>query len=150
MPLGMEVGLGPGHIVLDGNSTTPKGTAAPLFGPCLLAKRSPISATTDLLLKLGNFTVNGDKSANRQPVPNFVAIGQTFADIRQFFKGLYGAQVQRALMPMTHGARNWRRFVARLSYNLVPNFSGAIFWSRIENVPFHDRIWRPRDQNTDL
>jgi len=38
MPLGMEVGLGPGNIVLDGNPASPKkrGTAAPLFGPCLL------------------------------------------------------------------------------------------------------------------
>ena len=45
---------------------------------------------------------------------------------------------------------NWRRFLAHLSYNLVPNFSGARFWSRIEHVLFRDRIWQPRDQNTDL
>jgi len=30
MPLGMVVGLGPGHIVLDGDA------APPIFGPCLL------------------------------------------------------------------------------------------------------------------
>jgi len=41
MPLGMEVSLGPGDIVLDGDEAPPpteKGTAAgsPLFGPCLL------------------------------------------------------------------------------------------------------------------
>jgi len=39
MPLGMEVGFGPGHNVLDRDPTPPplKGTAAlPLFGPCLL------------------------------------------------------------------------------------------------------------------
>jgi len=37
MPLGRKVGLVPGHIVLDGDSAPPKGgTAAPLFGPCLL------------------------------------------------------------------------------------------------------------------
>jgi len=30
MPLGMEVGLGPGHIVLDGDPA-----ALPIFGPCL-------------------------------------------------------------------------------------------------------------------
>jgi len=35
MPLGMEVGLGPGHIVLHGASSPPKGTP-PIFGPCLL------------------------------------------------------------------------------------------------------------------
>jgi len=34
----MQVGLGPGHIVLDGDSTTPykKGAQSPIFGLCLL------------------------------------------------------------------------------------------------------------------
>ena len=39
MPLGIEVGLGPGQIVLDGDPAPPKsGTAAPhpIFGPGLL------------------------------------------------------------------------------------------------------------------
>jgi len=39
MPLGTEVGLGPGHIVLAGNSATPSNdgdTTVPSFGPCLL------------------------------------------------------------------------------------------------------------------
>ena len=40
MTLGMEVGLGPGHIVLDGDqpSLPPKNEAEPLtiFGPFLL------------------------------------------------------------------------------------------------------------------
>ena len=41
MPLGTEVGLGPGDFVLDGDPAPPtpkKGTAAPhpIFGPCLL------------------------------------------------------------------------------------------------------------------
>jgi len=37
MPLGMEVGLGPGDIVLDGDPAPPKrDTAAPLLGACLL------------------------------------------------------------------------------------------------------------------
>jgi len=39
MPLGVEIGLGPGHIVIDGDpsarSPTPKGDR-PNFGPCLL------------------------------------------------------------------------------------------------------------------
>ena len=53
MPRGMEVGLGPGHIVLDGvTAIRERGTAAPppLFGPCPLWPRSPISATAELLL----------------------------------------------------------------------------------------------------
>jgi len=38
MPLGMEVELDPGHIVLDGDpaASTKRGTASPIFGPCLL------------------------------------------------------------------------------------------------------------------
>ena len=42
-PLGTGVDLGPGHIVLDGVP------APPIFGPCLLSPRSPISATSELL-----------------------------------------------------------------------------------------------------
>ena len=50
MPLGTEVDLGSGHIVLDGvPALCKRGTAAPVFGPCLLWPRSPISATTELL-----------------------------------------------------------------------------------------------------
>jgi len=50
---GTEVGLGPGHIVLelDGDlAPTERGTAAPTFRPMsIVAKRSPISATAGLL-----------------------------------------------------------------------------------------------------
>jgi len=53
MPLGTEVGLSPGHIVLDGDPAFPteKGTTAPLaFRPMsIVTKRSPISATAELL-----------------------------------------------------------------------------------------------------
>ena len=51
-PCGTEVDLGPGHIVLDGDRAPPprKGhSSLPLFGPCLLWPRSPISATAELL-----------------------------------------------------------------------------------------------------
>ena len=45
------VDLGPGHIVLDGVPASAKGAQQPpLFGPCLLCPRSPISATAELLL----------------------------------------------------------------------------------------------------
>jgi len=53
MPLDTEVGLGPGHNVLDGAQLhSRKGVQQPA---CLRtmsteAKRSPISATTELLL----------------------------------------------------------------------------------------------------
>jgi len=38
MPIGMELGHGPGHIALDGNpAPIPKGAQpSPIFGPCLL------------------------------------------------------------------------------------------------------------------
>ena len=48
-PFGTEIDLGPGHIVLDGDPAFPRerGTVdPPLFGPCLLWPRSPISAST--------------------------------------------------------------------------------------------------------
>ena len=48
MPLGKEVGLSPGHIVLDGDPA-PHSSPSPLFGPCL---GSPISATAELLFCL--------------------------------------------------------------------------------------------------
>jgi len=53
-PLATEVDLGPGHIVLDEVPALPeRGTAAPpLFGPCLLWPRSPISATAEFLLHI--------------------------------------------------------------------------------------------------
>jgi len=49
-PLGTEVDLGSGHIVLDGVPAPAKGAQQPpIFGPCLLWPRSPISATAELL-----------------------------------------------------------------------------------------------------
>jgi len=56
MPLGKMVGLGPGHIVLDRD---PVPTAAPPhFRPMpIVAKRSPISATAELLLLLATFAI---------------------------------------------------------------------------------------------
>jgi len=49
VPLGGEVGLGPGHIVLDGDYLSlPKGTERPNFWPMsIVAKRLPISATAE-------------------------------------------------------------------------------------------------------
>jgi len=49
-PLGSEVDLGSGHIVLDGVLAPAKGAQQPpLFGRCLLWPRSPISAAAELL-----------------------------------------------------------------------------------------------------
>ena len=57
MPLGKEVGLGPGHIVLDGDPvrTQPAQQLLSTFWPMsIVAKRSPILATAELLLFSGH------------------------------------------------------------------------------------------------
>ena len=59
MSFGMEVGLGPGHIVLDWDpaALSPKGAQSPRpnVGPaCIVAERSPVSATDALLFSDGN------------------------------------------------------------------------------------------------
>jgi len=53
MPLSIEVGLGPGHIVLDGDPApypAKRGIALPNFRPAsIVDKRSPILATAEHL-----------------------------------------------------------------------------------------------------
>jgi len=51
MPLGMEVGLCPGDIVLAGDTVpTKKGHSTPTYRPMpIVAKRSPILTTAELL-----------------------------------------------------------------------------------------------------
>jgi len=56
MPLGTEVGIGPSHIVLDGDpAPSPQmGTAAPSFRPMsIVANRSLISGTAEHLIAFG-------------------------------------------------------------------------------------------------
>jgi len=53
MPLGTEVGLGLRDIMFDVDPATPTKRAHPphpIFGPCLLWPRSPLSDTAELLL----------------------------------------------------------------------------------------------------
>ena len=58
-PLGTEVDLGPGHIVLDGVPAPAKGAQQPpLFGRCLLWPRLPISAAAELLLTVSLYQPN--------------------------------------------------------------------------------------------
>ena len=77
-PLGTEVDLGPGHIVLDGVPALAKGAQQPpLFGPCVLWSRSLISATAELLFLLcwgdtsatsGQISPSSMKGASVNPV----------------------------------------------------------------------------------
>jgi len=69
MKLGMQVGLGPGHIVLDGDpvSPLPKGHSPPIFGPYPLRPNGCIDQDATwyggIGLGPGNFVLDGD------PVP---------------------------------------------------------------------------------
>ena len=56
MPLGKEVDLGPGDIVLDGDPVETQTTQQPLplSAHAYMAKRSPISATAELLFCLSD------------------------------------------------------------------------------------------------
>jgi len=61
MSLGTNVGLDPGHMVLDGHPAPPtaRGTVAPTFRPVsIVAKRSPISATAELLFVMPSDAVS--------------------------------------------------------------------------------------------
>ena len=59
MPLGREVGLGPGDIVLDRDPTPPKtGTAAPSFRPIsTVYDLSSVMSTAHELLYVGELVV---------------------------------------------------------------------------------------------
>jgi len=51
MPLGMEVALGPGDFVLDGDQAPlKKGHSLPIFGPCLLSIKMPLGTEVCLVL----------------------------------------------------------------------------------------------------
>jgi len=50
LPLSREVGLGLGDIVLDGAQLPQKGHGPQFSAMSIVAKRSPISATAELLL----------------------------------------------------------------------------------------------------
>ena len=58
MPLGTEVDLGPGHIVIDGDPVPPTAKGAqqpPSFWPMFIMATVAISATTELLFSLRIF-----------------------------------------------------------------------------------------------
>ena len=72
MPLGKEVGLGPGHIVRWGPSGDPAPTAAPpTFGPCLLwpngRPSQQLLSSCQFLHVATNFSFMGEVSRPRAP-----------------------------------------------------------------------------------
>jgi len=65
MPLDTKVGLGAGHIVLDGYPAFPKRVTTPNFRPMsIVAKLSPISATAEHLFHVAGTDVEMRKSFN--------------------------------------------------------------------------------------
>jgi len=66
MPLGTEVGLGPGDILLDGNPAPPKrGNSTPSLWPMsIVAKRSPISETAEPLFILHLYVLCVSSASN--------------------------------------------------------------------------------------
>ena len=63
MPLGMEVGLGPGHIVLDGNPAVPQDGHSPQFSAhvcCQTAGSIKMSLGTKVGVDLGDIVLDGD------------------------------------------------------------------------------------------
>jgi len=63
MPLGMEIGLGPGHIVLDGDPGPPKGTH-PQFSAHICCGQTTrwikMPLGTEVYLGPGNIVLYGD------------------------------------------------------------------------------------------
>jgi len=61
MPLGTEVGLGLGYIVIDGDpAPSERGTAAPTFWPMsFVANRSPILALLQMVAQKGSLRAIG-------------------------------------------------------------------------------------------
>jgi len=63
MKLGTEVGLDPGHIVLDGDLAPQKGTQSPILDPCLLwptAGWIKMPLGTEVYFGLGDIVLHGD------------------------------------------------------------------------------------------
>jgi len=68
MPLGKEVNLGPGDVVLDGVAAPPKSGTALSFGSCLLWPNGWMDedATTEVDLGPGHIVLDGDPALPRK------------------------------------------------------------------------------------
>jgi len=83
MPLGMEVGLGPGHVVLDGDP------APPISGPCLLwpngwmDQDATLPLGTEVGLGRGHIVSDGDRAAphGKGTAPTFRPTAVTWSPV---------------------------------------------------------------------
>ena len=83
MPLGMEVGLGPGHIVLDRNPAPPIWDTSPIFGLCLLwsdgwdGSRCYLIVDTDVVFNPNDIVLDGTPTEWGTSAPKY---GLEFTD----------------------------------------------------------------------
>ena len=66
MPLGTQVSLGLGHVVLDGYPAPQKGHNTPIFGPCLLGPTVRLICKFQRVSRLVSVTAR-HSSSGRQP-----------------------------------------------------------------------------------
>jgi len=77
MPLGMEVGPGPGDFVFDGDSAPPQKKRTqphPIFGPCLMWPWIKMPLGTEVNIDPGDVILNGVAAIpKRDTAPQFSA-----------------------------------------------------------------------------
>jgi len=70
MPLGMEVGLGPGDFVLDGDPATQKGAGAPDFWPMFFCGQTAgwikMALGMEVGLSPGDFVLDRDPASSQK------------------------------------------------------------------------------------
>ena len=87
MPLHTEVGLSPGHIVLDGDPSPKTATAPSIFGQCLLwpytAEWFTMPLGREVGLGPGNIVLDGDRTPlQKPPLLAHIYCGQTVGWIK--------------------------------------------------------------------
>ena len=78
MALGMEVSLGPGHIVLDGDPAPlpQKRSELPIFVPCLLCQTAvwiKMALGREVSLGRNDIVLHGDPAPPKRHSPQFLA-----------------------------------------------------------------------------
>jgi len=110
MPLSKEVGLGPGHIVLDGDPVgTQPPTASPLhFWPMpVVAKRSPISATAELLLCLVSSSSSSFNLLKEDNIRADYSKENVDSKTYQAYYSTYGSLFKKAFTRLLHRHQNY-------------------------------------------
>jgi len=121
MPLGTKVGLGPGHIVLDGDPDSQKGhSPPPIFGLCLLW---PKGRSSQLLLSNCSLSRGLDCAESNVLVPKLDIRSQGKANVTAIRSNPAVAHVSFGFVILCHTVAEqkiWRSTVFReLYHNIV-------------------------------